>query len=161
MMKSITYGEISFNKVCEKIKEYTEKDSEFEYVISVGTDSQSVDGYTKVVSVIALVRKSKGGIFFYDIKKVKNMKSLKQKILKETQYSIELASKVMDYILENDINASLEVHVDIGHQGETKYLIKEIAGWVMALGFKCCLKPDSYTSSGIADKITKKGSKVC
>lgn len=161
MMKSITYGEMSFSKVCEKIKEYTQQDSESEYIISIGTDSQSVDGYTKVVSVVAIVRKSKGGIFFYDIKKIKKIKNLRQKIFKETQYSIDLASKIMDYILEKEIRASLEVHVDIGHQGDTKHLIKEIAGWVMALGFKCCLKPDSYTSSGIADKITKKGSKVC
>ena len=161
MMKSITYGEMSFEKVCEKIKEYTNDDSQAEYVISVGTDSQGIDSYTKMVSVIALIRKTKGGIFFYEIKKVKKINSLRQKIFKETQYSINLASKVMDYIFENDINADLEVHVDIGHQGDTKHLIKEIGGWVMGLGFKCCLKPDSYSSSGIADKISKRGSKVC
>ncbi|AKL96273.1 hypothetical protein CACET_c28280 [Clostridium aceticum] len=158
-MKSITYGEISFDKVCEKIKEYT--GDKAEYVISVGTDSQNVDGYTKMVSVIALVRKRKGGIFFYDIKKIKKIKNLRQKIFKETQFSIELASKVMEFINQNHIKASLEIHVDIGSQGDTKYLIKEIVGWVMGSGFKCCMKPDSYASTGVADKISKKGSKVC
>ncbi len=160
-MKSITYGEISFEEVCEKIKEYTEKDLKGEYTISVGTDSQSVDGYTKMVSVIALVRKSKGGIFFYDIFRIKKMKSLRQKIYKETQYSLDLASRVGEYIIKAKINASLEIHVDIGYEGETRHLIKEIAGWVMSMGFKCCMKPDAYTSTGIADKISKKGSKVC
>lgn len=159
-MKSITYGEISFEEACEKIKKYTKKDLEAEYIISVGTDSQSVDGYTKMVSVVAVVRKSKGGIFFYDIERLKKVKSLREKIFRETQYSLELAIQVSDYIVKNDIDASLEVHVDIGRQGETKTLIKEIAGWVMGLGFKCCLKPESYTSSRIADKISKKGSKV-
>ncbi|MFZ5969855.1 MAG: ribonuclease H-like YkuK family protein [Bacillota bacterium] len=159
-MKSITYGELSFHEVCERIKEYTGKDLDSEYIISVGTDSQSFEGFTKMVSVITLVRKSKGGIFFYDIKKIKRIKNLRQKIFTETSYSIELASKVMAFIHQNDIHASFEVHVDIGNQGDTKELIKEIVGWVMALGFKCCMKPDSYASSGIADKITKRGSKV-
>ncbi|ABR50734.1 protein of unknown function DUF458 [Alkaliphilus metalliredigens QYMF] len=160
-MKSITYGELTFNEVCEKIKIYTGRDLKGQYVISVGTDSQNIGGITKVVSVIAIVKKTKGGIFFYDIKKVKRINNIRQKIFKETQCSIELASQVMEYINKNEIEASLEVHVDIGDQGETKHLIKEIVGWVMGMGFKCCMKPDSYTSTGIADKISKKGSKVC
>lgn len=159
-MKSITYGEISFDEVCKRIKEYTEKDLQSEYVISVGTDSQSVDGYTKMVSVIAVVRKTKGGIFFYDIKRIKKICNLRKKIFTETQYSIELALKLMKFIKEKHIKASFEVHVDIGDCGDTKCLIKEILGWVMGLGFKCCMKPESYTSSAVADKISKKGCKV-
>ncbi|SET16411.1 hypothetical protein SAMN05660297_01557 [Natronincola peptidivorans] len=160
-MKSITYGELSFDGVCEIIKEYTSKDLEVDYVISVGTDSQNMDNYTKMVSVIALVRKGKGGIFFYDIKKLKRIRNIRQKIFRETQDSIELATKVMEFLNNNSIHASLEVHVDIGNNGETKHLIKEIAGWVVGSGFRCCLKPEAYTSTGIADKISKRGSRVC
>lgn len=159
-MKSITYGELSFQEVCEKIKEYTGKDLEGKYIIAIGTDSQSYEGLTKMVSVITLIRKSKGGIFFYDIKKLKMIKDLRQKIFVETQYSLELASKVMDFLEKNKIHASLEVHVDIGKNGDTKYLIREIAGWVGGMGFKCCIKPESYSSSGIADRLSKRGSKV-
>jgi len=159
-MKSITYGELSFLEVCKKIKEYINKDLQGTYVISIGTDSQSYEGFTKMVSVITLVRKSKGGVFFYDIKKLKMIKDLRQKIFAETQYSLELAAKVMEFIEKNEIHATLEVHVDIGGSGDTKYLIKEIAGWVGALGFKCCIKPESYASTGIADKISKRGSRV-
>ncbi|MBB6214237.1 hypothetical protein HNQ80_000306 [Anaerosolibacter carboniphilus] len=159
-MKSITYGELSFQEVCKKIKEYTSKDLQGTYVISIGTDSQSYNGLTKMVSVITLVRKSKGGIFFYDIKKLKMIKDLRQKIFAETQYSLELAAKVMEFVEKNEIHATLEVHVDIGEGGDTKYLVKEIAGWVGALGFKCCIKPESYASTGIADKLSKRGSRV-
>jgi predicted RNase H-related nuclease YkuK (DUF458 family) len=159
-MKSITYGDISFNEACEKIKKYTEKDLQAEYVISVGTDSQNISGFTKIVSVIAVIRKTKGGIFFYEIKNVKKICNLRQKIFTETQYSIDLAEKLMKFIRKNHINACFEVHIDIGGNGDTKCLIKEIAGWVIGLGFKCCIKPDSYTSSAVADKISKKGSKV-
>lgn len=160
-MKSITYGELSFEEVCQKIKEYMEKDAKSEYIISVGTDSQNIAGFTKMVSVITLIRKTKGGIFFYDIKKIRRIKNLRQKIFMETQYSIDLASKVVRFIDEDNIKASLEIHVDIGNKGDTKHLIKEIVGWVIGLGFKCCMKPDSYASSGIADKISKSGSRVC
>ncbi len=159
-MKSMTYGEMTLQEVCEKIKEYTGKDLNGSYVVSIGTDSQSYEGLTKMVSVITLVRKSKGGIFFYDIKKLKLIKDLRQKIFAETQYSLELAGKVSSFIEKNNIHATLEVHVDIGEGGDTRYLIKEIAGWVTAMGFKCCIKPDSYTSSGIADKLTKRGNRV-
>ncbi|WP_192929686.1 ribonuclease H-like YkuK family protein [Alkaliphilus serpentinus] len=68
-MKSITYGDLTFEQVCAKIKDYTKKDLQGTYVISIGTDSQSYEGVTKMVSVITLIRKSKGGIFFYDIRK--------------------------------------------------------------------------------------------
>ncbi len=159
-MKSITYGEINFDEVCQKIKEYTKKDLEYDVVISVGTDSQNIGNFTKIVTVITLVRKSKGGIFFYDIRKVKTIKNLRQKILVETQCSLDLATKLGEFLEKNNMDVPLEVHIDIGAQGETKYLIKEIAGWVMGLGFKCCMKPDSYASTGIADKISKRGSRV-
>ncbi len=159
-MKSITYGELSFREVCQKIKEYTKTDIQSEYIVSIGTDSQSYGGVTKMVSVITLVRKSKGGIFFYDIKKLKMIKDLRQKIFAETQYSLELAAKVMEFIEKNEIDATMEVHVDIGEGGDTKCLVKEIAGWVGALGFKCRIKPESYASTGIADKLSKRGSSV-
>ncbi|MEW9123939.1 MAG: ribonuclease H-like YkuK family protein [Thermotaleaceae bacterium] len=160
-MKSITYGEITFEEVCGKIKEYISQDPKAEYVISVGTDSQNIAGFTKMVSVITLVRKSKGGIFFYDIKKIKAIKNLRQKIFMETQSSVELAMELVRFIEQNHINASFEVHVDIGNNGDTKYLVKEVVGWIAGLGFRCCTKPESYASTGIADKISKKGSRVC
>ena len=159
-MKSITYGEIGFNQVCEKIRLYTEKDIQSEYVISVGTDSQSVNGATRMVSVISVIRKTKGGIFFYDIRNVKKIYDLRQKLYTETQYSVDLALKVNEFIKNNHINASFEVHIDMGNNGETNSLIKEIKGWIVGLGFTCCMKPDSYTSSTIADKISKKQYKV-
>ncbi len=159
-MKSMTYGELSFHEVCQKIKEYVSKDLQGTYVISIGTDSQSYAGLTKMVSVITIVRKTKGGIFFYDIKKLKMIKDLRQKIFAETQYSLELAEKVLAFIEKNEIQATMEVHVDVGADGNTKYLIKEIVGWVRTLGFKCCIKPESYASSGIADRLSKRDSRV-
>ena len=160
MVKSITYGEIDFKQVCDKIRLYTEKDIQSDYVISVGTDSQSVNGVTRMVSVISVIRKTKGGIFFYDITNLKKIYDLRQKLYTETQYSLDLALKVKEFIKNNHINASFEVHIDMGTNGETNSLIKEINGWVSSLGFKCCMKPDSYASSTVADKISKKQYKV-
>jgi len=160
MVKSITYGEIDFNQVCDKIRLYTEKDIQSDYVISVGTDSQSVNGVTRMVSVISVIRKTKGGIFFYDIRNVKKIYDLRQKLYTETQYSVDLALKVREFIKNNHINAFFEVHIDMGNNGKTNSLVKEIKGWVVGLGFKCCMKPDSYASSTVADKISKKQYKV-
>lgn len=35
------------------------------------------------------------------------------------------------------------------------YKIIEIVGWVTACGYKCEIKPNSYTASGIANKLSK------
>ena len=36
-----------------------------------------------------------------------------------------------------------------------RFLVKQIRGWVTGLGFDCCIKPNSWASSDIADWHTK------
>ncbi|MGF7186047.1 hypothetical protein GGQ84_002140 [Desulfitispora alkaliphila] len=156
-MKSITYGEVSFKQVCNILEDIITGDKKAEHIICVGTDSQNMGDITKIVTVITLIRKTKGGIFFYESRKIKKITNLRQKIFLETQSSIEMANKVMNFVKERGIQAALEVHVDIGEKGETKDLIKEIVGWVIGMGFVCRLKPDSFASAVVADKITKVG----
>ena len=63
MFQSITYGSLTkenmFNIIMDKVK-----DREEEFILTVGTDSQSL--YKG--SVVALHHVGKGGIFFYEIK---------------------------------------------------------------------------------------------
>ncbi|MFV9511783.1 ribonuclease H-like YkuK family protein [Tepidibacillus sp. LV47] len=87
-MRSITYGEVSFERMCQIISNYISNDKGQEYKISVGTDSQNFD-LTKTVIVVAVWNVGKGGIFFYDIKRVRKITNLRQKIFYETSQSIE------------------------------------------------------------------------
>ena len=61
--------------------------------------------------------------------------------------------EIRDVIPESDI----EIHVDIGRKkkNSTRFLVNQIRGWVTGLGFVCCIKPNSWASSDIADWHTK------
>ena len=56
-----------------------------------------------------------------------------------------------------NISASFVIHVDAGNSpdGKTRELIPDIVGWIRSCGYDCVVKPDSYTASSIADRISK------
>ncbi len=153
-MQSITYGEVSYEEMFSIIKDYVVQDSSRQYHISVGTDSQNFD-FTKVVLVVAVWRVGKGGIFFYESKRVRKMTNVRQKILYETSMSLEMARRLSDKLIDEDLDCEIDIHVDAGEAGLSSKIIPEIVGWVRACGFKCKTKPDSYASSSIADKYSK------
>lgn len=159
-MYSITYGEVSVIEIAEIIKKtYLEKQGNYKVV--VGTDSQNRET-TKVVTVIAVYNVGHGGFFFYEAHKTQSpIKNLRQKLVYETQMSIELADNLMneletvsDMIFDyTDIEYC--IHVDAGYNGDTKALINELTSWVHACGYPCEIKPDSFTASTIADRLSK------
>ena len=117
-----------------------------------------------MVEVIAVHRVGKGGIFFYDVEYVDRIQSLRRKITEETQRSLELADGLLESLelalIDNNIDIDeldlcFQIHCDIGQEGKTKNLIREITNWVTSLGYVCLIKPDSYTASGIANKYSK------
>jgi predicted RNase H-related nuclease YkuK (DUF458 family) len=153
-MYSPTYGKVSYDRMIEIIKDFIKKSPHSNYKISVGTDTQNF-GYTKTVIVVAVHREGSGGIFFYDIKKVKKITNLNQKLLYETENSLNLATKLSKTLEEEAINLGINIHVDAGNNGKSSKLIPEIVGWIKACGFNCETKPDSYAASSIANKYSK------
>ena len=145
-MKSFTYGEVSIEDIV-KIAKSSNKD----YNIIVGSDSQEIAGKIKLVSTIVLREEGKGGLFFYDIFWLPTFHSLRQKIFTEVNYSLQYATELTAYKEIDHIN----IHVDIGVNGPTKGLIKELCGWVINCGFGCEIKPNSFVASTIANRISK------
>ena len=160
-MISPTYGKISMEGIVELISQVANEPGEA-YNVMVGTDSQNFDK-TKVVVVIAFHHVGHGGIFFYEITHVRRLNNLGQKLLYETQLSLECARKLVDafedlkdttgYDYDNHLN--LCIHVDAGENGPSKKVIPEIVGWITACGYKVIVKPDSYAASSIANKYSK------
>lgn len=155
--------EVKPAEMIKVITDYILQDPKAMYEFTVGTDSQNFDR-TKIVEVIAVHRLGRGGIFFYYIDYINRIDVLKVKIIEETQRSLanaeglvdELELSLMDHNIDiNDLDIRFQIHCDIGTEGKTKLLIKEITNWVEALGYTCCIKPDSYTASGIANKYSK------
>ncbi|MDS0526604.1 ribonuclease H-like YkuK family protein [Clostridium sp. SHJSY1] len=153
-MKSLTYGEVNFDCMFELIRKYVNEKPEYEYKISVGTDSQNFD-LTKVVIVVAINRVGKGGIFFYDVKRVKKITNIHQKIFCETDLSLNLATKISEKFHKEHFDYNIDIHVDAGERGDSSKLIPEITAWINSLGFDCKTKPYSYVASSIANRYSK------
>ena len=156
--ESITYSEMM-----KLIADYISKDTNQEYEITVGTDSQN-HSKTKMVEVIAIHCVGHGGIFFYRIDFIRKIKSLKEKIFEETSRSIQNAHGLLDEVglilLEKGIDIEeltlhFKIPCDIGHYGKPSSLLKEIVSWVHSCRYEAVIKPDSYAASGIANKISK------
>lgn len=161
VMRSITYGEVTMQEIVRIIKEHCEKCNAEENRVIIGTDSQNFDK-TKIVMVIALHNVGRGGIFFYDITNLPKITNIKQKLITETQMSLNYATELMDAFdklnLETGFdytNLNFSIHVDAGYFGPTKEVIPEIVGWVKSCGFDCVVKPQSFVASSIADKLSK------
>ena len=161
-MKSITYGDVELNDIAEIIREFIEKKPDYDYNLIVGTDSQNFST-TKIVNVIALQRVGRGGIFFYEITNVRKISNIKQKLLTETQMSLDLAVKILDELdklfdrtdWDYTKHLSFSIHVDAGDNGPTKKVIPEIVAYIRSFGFDAVTKPDSFVASSIADKYSK------
>lgn len=161
-MHSPTYGEVTIPEIARIIKQQVETDPHSEWNVMIGTDSQNFDK-TKVVVVIALHHVGKGGIFFYQISRVRRINNVGQKLLYETQLSLEYANELMDAFEELELETGFEynkllnfgIHVDAGQNGPSKQVIPEIIGWINSCGYKAVVKPDSYAASAIANKFSK------
>ncbi len=133
-----------------------EADKKMPYRIIVGSDSHSTeDGGYDFVSALVVHRVGEGGIYFYTRDLAKRKFSLKERMYQEAILSLQMAEHVADLFRENGISKyNVEVHVDIGQNGETREVITEIVGMVRGSGYECKIKPDSFAASKVADRHT-------
>ncbi|NMB46947.1 MAG: hypothetical protein GX998_11140 [Firmicutes bacterium] len=153
---SPTKGRLSFDEVFEDMIAYVQEQPEAEYKVIIGTDSQYSQNDTCFVTAIIVHRIGKGARYYYTREWEFMSKSLRQRIFYETSRSLALASWVAERLAENgyaDLN--VEIHLDVGVNGRTKELIREVTGMVIGSGFDARIKPDSYGASKVADKFTK------
>lgn len=162
-MISPTYGSCSDGQMIGIITNYIRSNCKTSegFNLVVGTDSQNYSD-TKMVVVIAVQNVGHGGIFFYDILRIKRMSNIRQKLFYETNLSLKYADKLIPEIEKycEQINFDFSsinfcIHVDVGKKGKTSRLIPELVAWVKACGYDCKIKPDSFAASSIADKISK------
>lgn len=162
-MHSPSHGEVSIREVVDIVRKYIQQSPEDNYDVTIGTDSQNFDR-TKIVMVIAVHRKGRGGIFFYKTIYQEKITNIRVKLTRETQLSLELADTFLKE-MEKEFyrsefnyeapNIHYAIHVDAGHDGKTNVLIPEIIAWVNACGYPVSVKPDSYAASSIANKYSK------
>lgn len=163
MFKSNTYGNLELEEIPSKICDYMQKMKHYDVPLQivVGTDSQNFDK-TKIVSVIAVTCEGHGGIFFYEVERIRRISDVRMKLTEETTRSLDIMTRLVEIIEKDEYkelrdNSTLAIHVDAGwsDKGKTKELIPMLVGWIKACGYNCKVKPESFASSSIADKLSK------
>mgnify|MGYP000854052525 CR=1 FL=1 len=150
-----TRGPMDFDTMFEDIVTYIKDVPDASYKLIIGTDSQLADE-TCFVTAVVVHRRGKGGRYYYTRDREKLSRSLRQRIFYETARSLELASQLAARLAENGYaDLDVEIHCDVGVNGPTKDLIREVVGMVVGSGFDARIKPDSYGASKVADKYTK------
>ncbi|MCD6147961.1 hypothetical protein J7J18_01160 [bacterium] len=157
-----TCGNLKADEAIKEILNYISEKPERFYDIIVGCDSSS-DEMPNFPVVVVVLRVGEGGRFF--IKKVgyKNQKfsNWKQRILEEVLLSCDLALFLKERLLKhlNQLPYTPRyqfryIHADIGGNGATKDMIKEVVNLIRGNGFEPKIKPDSFVASTVADRYT-------
>jgi len=153
---SPTYGEVDLEKLRKIVSDFMAKDKKAKYEIIVGTDSQKIEkNRYDFVSALVIHRIGWGGIYFWK-RLIQDKKiSLKERIYQEATMSLETSENFVNFFKVNGISKyNIQIHVDIGPNGETRELINEVVGMIRGSGYEVKIKPHSYGASKVADRYT-------
>lgn len=127
------------------------------YSVHVGTDSHRTKNTYKshtFATVVCLYEEGKGADYYFRrITTDSQYGSLRQRIMEEVSYSLDIALMLMKVIPSTRIVVHADVNSDPSHK--TFNFLGPIKSWVSSVGFKFRCKPDSWASSGVADKHAK------
>jgi uncharacterized protein len=161
-----TKGNLSLEGVLDEMIGYMSLKPEGSYEIIVGCDSSSIDNPHFPIAV-AILRTGEGGRFFlktitYPESMSKKFSFWRNRITEEVILSCEMAlamrdsfKKKMESLKDNNFQYNFRyIHADIGENGKTKDMIKELTGMIIGNGFEPKIKPESYVASSLADKYS-------
>lgn len=147
------------------IKYFIKVNPDCKYRLAVGTDSQVKGRYTCFATGIHIHRVGQGA--WCCVSKIienRRYRSLKEKIMKETSMTYEIAYMLNEQLMDSlcdfsikykNFDCRLEAHIDIGTKGETRKLIREMASYFQGTGIDAKIKPDSYVASSYANRYSK------
>lgn len=141
-------------QVVSEIIRFMEADPERQYKVTIGTDSK-LYGRTNADFVTAVVvhRIGRGGRYFWRRAELTNFHTLRDRIIQEVMFSLDVAKDILIVLKEaSTLSFDFEIHIDIGENGETKVMIKELTAMIRANNFEVKTKPESYSASWVADR---------
>lgn len=159
---SPTKGKMTIKKMVSDLVGFMDEDLASSYKLVIGSDSKSKKLQKAIrldfVTAVVIHRQGKGGRYFWKKEKVDKIATLRDKIYTETLLSIQTAEKLVP-LLKKQINGGqekyqLEIHIDVGRNGATREMIKEVVGMVNGNGYTAKTKPASFGASSVADKHT-------
>lgn len=157
-----TKGNLKVDQVINEVLGYIAEKPEKFYDIIVGCDSSSGEEPHFPLAVVIL-RKGEGGRFFLKRIGYKNRKfyNWKTRVLEEVMLSCESALFLRENLekkiksFPNNFNYQFRyIHADIGENGATKDMIKEVTGLIRGNGFEPQIKPEAFVASTVADRFS-------
>ncbi len=155
-----TKGDVRTERVADELIKYISERPEKFYDIIVGCDSSSEEEPNFPLAVVVL-RVGEGGRFF--LKKIaykgRKFYNYKQRILEEVFLSCQMAIYLKENFEKKIENKNFRyqfryIHADVGENGKTKDMIKEVTGLIKGNGFEPKIKPESFVASTVADRFS-------
>jgi predicted RNase H-related nuclease YkuK (DUF458 family) len=152
---SPTLGKLGFRQMFDHLVGYMNEEPDQSYHLIIGTDSL-LSEQTCFVTAVIVHRLGHGGRYFYRKMFNRKMDSLRQRIFFETALSLETAGLISAELSRNGHSElPVEIHLDVGPNGDTKRVIREVVGMVTGSGYVAVTKPDAYGATKVADKHSK------
>ncbi len=149
-IRDMSGNQYSFEELIVNLNNYEKE----EYSFYIGTDSQVYLDKVSVVTCVCTHKPGSTGKVYYvkEAIPLKQCQNLRTRMLMEAYRSIEAAME-----LDELVKSKLTIHLDVGEtdRSTTSLYYKELQGLVKAQGYDCSIKPDSWASSSVADKVIK------
>ncbi|SRR5258708_10386190 len=157
---SPTKGSMTLGKIVNEITSFVDEDPKSFYSVVIGSDSQVKhnNGVKECDFVTAIVvhRHGQGAKYFWKKEKVMRVPVFRDRIYTETVRSLSTANELVPVLMERipEDKYNFEIHIDVGPNGKTREMIKEVVGMVNGSGYTAKTKPESWGASTVADKHT-------
>jgi len=143
---------IEEKKLIDEIKKFILENKNFKYKIIVGTDSELQKDRVEFISVIVIHRVGYGARIFWR-RSFANSMDLYTRLWQEALLSLEISKILLAKLLKEKLEFNFEVHLDLGTNGKSNSVIKEIINLIRGYGFEVKVKPNSFAASKIADHL--------
>ena len=158
---SPTTGQLGLSEVLDEMVLYMKEKPERQYEIVVGCDSSATKDPTFPVAIVVLRKQAGGRFFLRRVHYARLFHNRHERILQEVLLSCQLAL----WLRENFATRALQqktplnyefqyIHADVGENGLTRDMIKEVMGLIRGNGFEPKIKPYSFAASSVADRFS-------
>lgn len=144
---------LSASQLISEIKNFMLADDRFSYRLLIGTDSENQEATIDFVTAIVVHRVGAGARYFWRRRVVPKRYDFHQRLWEEALMSLEISKALLKFLTEAELNFAFELHLDLGNNGRSQSVIKELINLVRGHGFEVKVKPEAYAASTIADKL--------
>lgn len=121
--------------------------------ICIGTDSQVKGIITEFATAIVFLRKGRGGFMFVGKDKIISKLTIKERMMKEVNTSIEVAYSLNDLFETYHIQPEIHVDINVNASFKSNVALQDAMGYIKGMGYGFRAKPEAFASTNCADRV--------